>query len=78
MWFAFFPTYETIFAQIIAAILVVGSYFAARRIGHGDPVEPEPAEEARVEASAAISERLRREAILHAKARISEQLQPVR
>src|SRR3954452_249973 len=48
MWFAFFPTYETIFAQIIAAILVVGSYYGARRLGQGGPAEPEPEEEARV------------------------------
>ena len=31
LWFAVFPTYETIIAQAIAAILVVGSYYAARR-----------------------------------------------
>ena len=30
MWFAVFPTYETLIAQAIAAILVVGSYYAAR------------------------------------------------
>jgi high-affinity iron transporter len=29
MWFAVFPTYETIVAQLLAAILVVGSYYAA-------------------------------------------------
>ncbi len=33
LWFALFPTYETVAAQFIAAILVVGSYYAARRIG---------------------------------------------
>ena len=27
-----FPTYETLIAQLIAAILVVGSYYAARRV----------------------------------------------
>src|SRR5205814_1483057 len=32
MWFAVFPTYETIIAQLIAAVLVVGSYYAARRV----------------------------------------------
>ena len=58
MWFAFFPTYETIFAQIIAAILVVGSYYAARHFGQSSPAEPEPVEEARVEADAAITEQL--------------------
>jgi high-affinity iron transporter len=30
MWFAVFATYETITAQLLAAMLVVGSYFAAR------------------------------------------------
>ncbi len=30
MWFAVFATYETITAQLLAAVLVVGSYFAAR------------------------------------------------
>jgi high-affinity iron transporter len=33
MWFAVFPTYETLIAQGLAAVLVVGSYYAARRIG---------------------------------------------
>lgn len=32
LWFAVFPTYETLFAQLLAAIVVVGSYFAARRV----------------------------------------------
>src|SRR5438477_2765810 len=32
MWFAVFPTYETLLAQAIAAILVVGSYYAARHV----------------------------------------------
>ena len=31
LWFAIFPTYETLIAQLIAAIVVVGSYYAARR-----------------------------------------------
>src|SRR6476646_8304021 len=30
LWFAIFPTYETLIAQLIAAILVIGSYYAAR------------------------------------------------
>src|SRR6202047_3685220 len=30
MWFAVFPTYETLIAQGLAAILVIGSYYAAR------------------------------------------------
>ena len=33
MWFAVFPTYETLIAQGCAAVLVVGSYYAARRFG---------------------------------------------
>ena len=33
MWFAVFPTYETLIAQGVAAVVVVGSYFAARRVG---------------------------------------------
>jgi high-affinity iron transporter len=32
MWFAVFPNYETLIAQALAAILVVGSYYAARRV----------------------------------------------
>jgi high-affinity iron transporter len=35
VWFAVFPTVETLVAQLIAAILVIGSYFAARRFGGG-------------------------------------------
>ena len=30
VWFSVFPTVQTLVAQAIAAILVVGSYFAAR------------------------------------------------
>jgi high-affinity iron transporter len=30
LWFAVFPTVETLVAQFIAAVLVIGSYFAAR------------------------------------------------
>jgi high-affinity iron transporter len=32
MWFAVFPTYETMAAQLLAAILVVGSYYAATHV----------------------------------------------
>jgi len=32
MWFAVFPTYETMATQLLAAILVVGSYFGARQM----------------------------------------------
>jgi high-affinity iron transporter len=31
VWFALYPTVETLLAQLLAAILVVGSYYAARR-----------------------------------------------
>jgi high-affinity iron transporter len=41
LWFAVFPTYETMIAQLLAAILVVGSYYAARRFGAAQiPAEP--------------------------------------
>jgi high-affinity iron transporter len=59
LWFAVFPTTETLIAQFIAAVLVVGSYYAARHFGGGAPPESaEPVQEARVEANAAIGERL--------------------
>jgi high-affinity iron transporter len=59
LWFAVFPTVETLIAQFIAALLVVGSYYAARHFGGGAPPESaEPVQEARVEAKAAIVERL--------------------
>ncbi|HEU4772217.1 MAG TPA: FTR1 family protein, partial [Candidatus Udaeobacter sp.] len=35
LWFAVFPTVETLVAQLIAAVVVVGSYFAAKRFGGG-------------------------------------------
>jgi high-affinity iron transporter len=35
LWFAVFPTVETLVAQLIAAVLVIGSYFAAKRFGGG-------------------------------------------
>jgi high-affinity iron transporter len=35
LWFAVFPTVETLVAQLIAAVLVIGSYYAARRFGRG-------------------------------------------
>ena len=60
LWFAVFPTTETLIAQFIAAVLVVGSYYAARHFGGGAPPESaEPVREARVEANAAIGERLK-------------------
>jgi high-affinity iron transporter len=44
MWFAVFPTYETLIAQGLAVILVVGSYYAARHLGRMTDHElaPEP------------------------------------
>src|SRR6476469_6459510 len=52
MWFAIFPTYETLIAQGLAAVLVVGSYYAARRFeGTGD-------QESVPEADPAIGRRL--------------------
>src|SRR4051812_4917980 len=44
MWFAVFPTYETLIAQGLAAVLVVGSYYAARHFGGApeDTLAPEP------------------------------------
>ena len=44
MWFAVFPTWETLIAQGLALILVVGSYFAARHMGAppDDAITPEP------------------------------------
>jgi high-affinity iron transporter len=59
LWFAVFPTVETLVAQLIAAILVIGSYYAARHFGGGAPPESaEPVQEARAEAGVAIVERL--------------------
>jgi high-affinity iron transporter len=59
MWFAVFPTRETIIAQVIAAVVVIGSYYAARRLGAGAVTEsPEPVQEAQAEAREAIAEEL--------------------
>jgi high-affinity iron transporter len=59
LWFAVFPTVETLIAQLIAAVLVVGSYYAARRFGGGAlPESAEPVQEARAETDVAIVERL--------------------
>src|SRR6476620_9412239 len=43
MWFAVFPTYETLIAQGLAAVLVVGSYYAARHFGGAADSEIVPA-----------------------------------
>ncbi len=58
MWFAIFPTVETLVAQLIAAVLVIGSYYAARHFGGVPPQSVEPVEEARSEAKVAITEQL--------------------
>jgi len=59
LWFAVFPTIETLIAQFIAALLVVGSYYAARHFGGSAPPESaEPVQGARVEANTTIGERL--------------------
>jgi len=58
LWFAVFPTVETLTAQLIAAILVIGSYYAARHFRGHAPVEPEPAQEARIEPDDAIAGQL--------------------
>jgi high-affinity iron transporter len=44
MWFAVFPTYETITAQLFAAVLVIGSYYAARGWRGAPSVEAELAQ----------------------------------
>ncbi len=56
MWFAVFPTIETLAAQLIAAVLVVGSYYAARHFRGGDA--PESPSESQPEDDAKIVERL--------------------
>lgn len=48
MWFAVFPTWETLIAQGLAAVLVVGSYYAARRFGAGPEHALAPATEASI------------------------------
>jgi high-affinity iron transporter len=37
LWFSFYPTVETLSAQALAAALVIGSYFIARRQKSSDP-----------------------------------------
>jgi high-affinity iron transporter len=39
VWFSIFPNWETVAAQVIAAVLVVGSYFLSGRLMHGAPAE---------------------------------------
>ncbi len=37
MWFAVFPTAETLAAQLVAAVVVIGSYYGARRLSEKAP-----------------------------------------
>ncbi len=43
MWFALFPTLETLIAQALAALLVIGSYFAASMLHKSAGPEPDAA-----------------------------------
>jgi high-affinity iron transporter len=43
VWFSVYPTVETLVAQFIAALLVVGSYYFARRSGGDEAVSLAPA-----------------------------------
>jgi high-affinity iron transporter len=54
LWFSVYPTYETLVAQGIAAVLVVGSYYAARKLGRETPLSEEPIREAKAEADIAL------------------------
>jgi len=54
LWFSVYPTYETLIAQGIATVLVVGSYYAARKLGGESPVSEEPIREAKAEADIAL------------------------
>jgi high-affinity iron transporter len=67
MWFAVFPSYETLIAQFIAAVLVIGSYYAARHFGE------RPSAESPVEAR--MSRGLRHSAAGTAAATVAEQLE---
>jgi high-affinity iron transporter len=58
LWFSVYPTYETLIAQGIAAVLVVGSYYGARKLGGATrPMSEEPVQEAKAEADIAIPRR---------------------
>src|SRR6476661_3738808 len=47
LWFAIFPTYETPAAQFLAALFVIGSYFAAKRFGTVPLAGSDPVAEAK-------------------------------
>jgi high-affinity iron transporter len=55
MWFAVFPTVETLAAQALAAVLVIGSYYGARLLHreepHSDVAVPDALESTRLPAS---------------------------
>jgi high-affinity iron transporter len=51
LWFAVFPTYETLAAQLLAAAVVIGSYYAARRVR----CTAEPADEERATPSTTLA-----------------------
>jgi high-affinity iron transporter len=59
LWFAVFPTIESLLAQLLAAILVVGSYYTAKRIGRPqlDSTDAQVADEGIVERLETIPER---------------------
>jgi high-affinity iron transporter len=57
LWFSVYPTYETLIAQGIAAVLVVGSYYAARKFGGATQISQEPVREAKAEADIALPRR---------------------
>ena len=55
LWFSVFPTYETLIAQFIAGVLVIGSYYAARHFGgEAAPANAEPVREANAEVKVAV------------------------
>jgi high-affinity iron transporter len=56
LWFAVFPTYETSAAQLLAAIVVIGSYYAARRVRC--TADPAPETSAASATPAALARRL--------------------
>lgn len=58
MWFAVFPTVETLLCQLIAAVLVIGSYYAARHFGGGTHPAAETIEDAQAEAESAAADQL--------------------
>jgi len=58
LWFAIFATRETIVAQLIAAVLVVGSYYGARHFGRTGPSTAEPVREREIEAEETAAEEL--------------------